>query len=706
VNPMNALAHTFSVPLSADRYEALLRVSESIAAHRDSNELFRTIASQLRQVVAFDFLNLVLYEEGTQKLKLRLIETPGYSGDTQPRNIPPEKTVSWWVYKHQQPMVIPLIGEETRFPEFMEFLKGFGMRSICALPLTTVHRSLGTLGIGSTHANAYSDEEVRFLSLVANQLALAIDDALNLQASQHGQQELQHRNERLKLVLDISQSVASTLDLHQLCREISSGIRRALQCDLAMLALPEPDNLHLRVYGLDFPESKGFIHDQMLIPIEAAAPPVIAFRTGKSLVVDFRELAPFCPGGPPVAEGLESGCSLPLISRDHVLGTLNLARLQKNAFSEADIEFLTQVANQIAIAVENAMAYGEIAGLKEKLAQEKLYLEEEIRSEFNFEEIVGESPALGRVLQEVEIVAPSDSTVLILGETGTGKELVARAIHNRSRRKDRTFVKLNCAAIPTGLLESELFGHEKGAFTGAVAQKIGRLELADRGTLFLDEVGDIPLELQPKLLRAIQEREFERLGSSKTKNVDVRLVAATNRDLQKMIADREFRSDLYYRLNVFPLHIPALRERPEDIPVLVRHFVEKFARRMDKRIESIPAATMRKLTRWHWPGNVRELENLIERVVILTRGSVLNLPLSELDQSPAPTTNGAVHNSEEYDQILRVLKETHGRIGGPSGAAARLGIKRTTLISRMNKLGIKPNIDRYSEASTQNAKAA
>jgi formate hydrogenlyase transcriptional activator len=703
---MNALAHTFSVPLSADRYEALLRVSQTIAAHRDSSELFRTIASELRQVVVFDFLSVVLYEEKTHTLKLCLVETPGYSGDTQPRNIPPEETVGWWVYKHQQPIVIPLLDEETRFPRFMEFLKGFGMRSMCALPLTTVHRRLGTLGIGSIRPNAYSDEEVRFLSLVANQLALAIDDALNFQASQHAQQELRHRNERLKLVLDISQSVASTLDLRQLCREISSGIRRALQCDLAMLALPEPDNLHLRVYGLDFPEGKGFIHDQMLIPIEALAPPVVAFRTGKSLVVDFRELAPFCPGGPPVKEGLESGCSLPLISRNHVLGTLNLARLQKNAFSEADIEFLTQVAKQIAIAVENAMAYGEIAGLKEKLAQEKLYLEEEIRSEFNFEEIVGESPALGRVLQEVEIVAPSDSTVLILGETGTGKELVARAIHNRSRRKDRTFVKLNCAAIPTGLLESELFGHEKGAFTGAISQKTGRLELADRGTLFLDEVGDIPLELQPKLLRAIQEREFERLGSSKTKNVDVRLVAATNRDLQKMIADREFRSDLYYRLNVFPIHIPALRERPEDIPVLVRHFVEKFARRMDKRIESIPAATMRKLTQWHWPGNVRELENLIERAVILTRGSVLNLPLSELEQSPAPPTNGAVHNSEEYDQILRVLKETNGRIGGPSGAAARLGLKRTTLISRMNKLGIKPNIDRYPEASTQNAKAA
>ena len=283
---------------------------------------------------------------------------------------------------------------------------------------------------------------------------------------------------------------------------------------------------------------------------------------------------------------------------------------------------------------------------------------------------------------------------------------MARAIHNRSRRKDRTFVRLNCAAIPTGLLESELFGHEKGAFTGAISQKIGRLELADGGTLFLDEVGDISLELQPKLLRAIQEREFERLGSSKTKSVDVRLVAATNRDLQAMIAQREFRSDLYYRLNVFPIHIPALRERPDDIALLVRHFVEKFARQMDKRIESIPAATMHKLTQWHWPGNVRELENLMERAVILTRGSVLNLPLSELEQSPPTVSNeaprsleDAARTSEEYDHILRVLKETNGRVGGPDGAATRLGLKRTTLLSRMKKLGIKPNIDRYPEAA-------
>jgi len=343
----------------------------------------------------------------------------------------------------------------------------------------------------------------------------------------------------------------------------------------------------------------------------------------------------------------------------------------------------------VAIGVENALAYSEIAELKDRLAQEKLYLEDEIRGEMDFEGIVGQSSALRHVLQLVETVAPSDSTVLLLGETGTGKELIARAIHDRSRRKDRTFVKLNCAAIPTGLLESELFGHERGAFTGAITQRVGRLELADQGTLFLDEVGDIPIEIQPKLLRALQEREFERLGSTRTKKVDVRLVAATNRDLEKMIENREFRSDLYYRLNVFPIRIPPLRERPEDIPLLVRYFAQKYGRRMEKRIESVPAAGMKKLASWHWPGNIRELENFIERSVILTHGSALQVAVGELTNGKVVPPSGT-RASGERDEILRILKTTNGRVAGAEGAAARMGLKRTTLISRMKKLGIDP----------------
>jgi formate hydrogenlyase transcriptional activator len=333
-------------------------------------------------------------------------------------------------------------------------------------------------------------------------------------------------------------------------------------------------------------------------------------------------------------------------------------------------------------------AYREIAELKDKLAQEKLYLEDEIRGELDFEGIVGQSSALRHVLNLVETVAPSDSTVLLLGETGTGKELIARAIHERSRRKERTIVKLNCAAIPTGLLESELFGHERGAFTGAIAQKVGRLELADQGTLFLDEVGDIPIEIQPKLLRALQEREFERLGSNRTKQVDVRLVAATNRDLEKMMENREFRSDLYYRLNVFPIRIPPLRERPEDILLLVRYFTQKYGRRMQKQIESIPIAAMRKLSRWYWPGNIRELENFIERSVILTHGTALQAPIAELNNSGRNTPVSVRYEANDRDEIVRILKVTSGRVGGPDGAAARMGINRTTLIPRMKKLGI------------------
>src|SRR5258708_1406270 len=336
------------------------------------------------------------------------------------------------------------------------------------------------------------------------------------------------------------------------------------------------------------------------------------------------------------------------------------------------------------------LAYREIAELKDKLAQQKPYLEDEIRGEMDFEGIVGQSSALRRVLNLVETVAPSDSTVLLLGETGTGKELIARAIHERSRRKDRTFVKLNCAAIPTGLLESELFGHERGAFTGAIAQKTGRMELADQGTLFLDEVGDIPTEIQPKLLRALQEREFERLGSNRTKQVDVRLVAATNRDLNQMMENREFRSDLYYRLNVFPIRIPPLRERPEDVPLLVRYFAQKYGRRMQKQIESIPTAALRKLSSWHWPGNIRELENFIERSVILTRGSELQVPVSGLSNNGKSIPMVGTREANERDEIVRILKVTNGRVGGPDGAAARMDIKRTTLISRLKKLGINP----------------
>jgi len=410
-------------------------------------------------------------------------------------------------------------------------------------------------------------------------------------------------------------------------------------------------------------------------------------------------------------------CDVPLASLGRALELLAVRPTAERPYDANEIEFLSQVAGQIAFAIDKAIACEQISEKRDPLAEEKLCFEEDIHSEMGFERIVGSSPALRRVLQLVETVAPNDSTVLLLGETGTGKELIARAIHERSRRKDHTFVKLNCAAIPTGLLESELFGHEKGAFTGAISQKVGRMELADEGTLFLDEVGDIPTEIQPKLLRALQEREFERLGSTHTRKVNLRVVAATNRDLEKMVADREFRNDLYYRLNVFPIRIPPLRDRKEDIPLLVRYFVRKLAKQMQKRIDAIPAVTMKGLTAWDWPGNIRELENFIERAVILTRGRSLEAPLAELrklkkdeaSQASAPNTEDDVARivketiaslkgisgkgervKKQYDEIVRALTECKGRVAGADGAAVRMGIIRTTLISRMKRLGINP----------------
>src|SRR5271169_6449970 len=441
--------------------------------------------------------------------------------------------------------------------------------------------------------------------------------------------KLHRQNERLELLLNLTTKITSSLDLREVLRAIAANIREVIEADAVTLALPDTHSEKFRVFAMDFPHGKGVIKEELLVTPSAAVKK--AMDTLKPVVFDMRdnELAPEASGAA-AAEGIKAACNIPLVNRGRALGILTISRTTETPLTPEDVDFLSRASGPIAIAVENALAYREISELKDKLAQEKLYLEEEFRSEMGFEQIIGNSATLKHVLQQVETVAPSDSTVLLLGETGTGKELIARAIHDRSRRKQRTLVKLNCAAIPTGLLESELFGHEKGAFTGAINQKIGRLELADQGTLFLDEVGDIPIEIQPKLLRALQEREFERLGSNHTRKVNIRLVAATNRDLEQMIKEREFRSDLYYRLNVFPIRIPPLRDRKEDIPLLVSHFVQKFAKEMQKPIEAIPTAVMKGLRTWDWPGNIRELENFIERAVLLTRGKSLEAPLGEL----------------------------------------------------------------------------
>ena len=539
-----------------------------------------------------------------------------------------------------------------------------------------------------------------------------------LMESLTSQPDLHRQNERLQLLLDLTNRITSNLDLREVNREISANIRELMLGDLVGIVLTDEASGKFRVYALDFPDGPETVREDTVFTL--ARPERFALESLKPTIACTSNPDDFGPEVCAINALLtehKTVCNIPLVSRGRALGLLKTGRTAQRPYSADEIQFLTHVAGPIAIAIENALAYEEITRLKDKLAEEKLYLEEEFRSEMGFEQIIGKSPALKHVLQMVETVAPSDSTVLLLGETGTGKELIARAIHERSRRRERTFVKLNCAAIPTGLLESELFGHEKGAFTGAITQKVGRMELADQGTLFLDEVGDIPPEIQPKLLRVLQEREFERLGSTHTRRVNVRLVAATNRDLERMVADREFRNDLYYRLNVFPIRIPPLRERKEDIPLLVSYFVQKCAKQMQKRIDAIPTSVMKGLTSWDWPGNIRELENFVERAVILTRGRSLDAPLSELRKSQfngpvlgtpqkseddiarivrdtIASLNGkssqSEHSKKQHDEIANVLTECKGQVGGAEGAAARIGISRTTLISRMKRLGINP----------------
>jgi formate hydrogenlyase transcriptional activator len=671
--------------IEEDRYLALLRAANAIATCNDCGSTSDVLVQKLHEVTPFDYLHLVALDKETNAPRWSLLEANGkrIEGSTEDGFCYPGSPIQF-VHESGQPLITTDWTQETRFDKHKLFLAGLGISSTCTLPLVRGRRRLGVLSLGRFYPHAYDDEEIRFLTLASEQIGLAIDAAVNFYLSQRIE-------EQLKLILDLTNQVVSNLGFHELLVAASGSVRRVMHCDAAAIMLADAAGTHLRVHALDYPESRGLFTEGAIVPIEGTMPGD-SFRSGKPIVVNRLDPSQMSPDVYKKAsvEGLNSLCDVPLISRNRLLGVLAVARREENAFDDDDVAFLSQVANQVAIGVENALAYSEIADLKDRLAQEKLYLEDEIRGELDFEGIVGQSSALRHVLNLVETVAPSDSTVLLLGETGTGKELIARAIHDRSRRKDRTFVKLNCAAIPTGLLESELFGHERGAFTGAISQKVGRLELADHGSLFLDEVGDIPIEIQPKLLRALQEREFERLGSTHTKKVNIRLVAATNRDLEKMIESREFRSDLYYRLNVFPIRIPPLRERPEDIPLLVRYFTQKYGRRMEKRIESIPTSVMKKLAAWHWPGNIRELENFIERSVILTHGSALEVPIGELGGNGKVIPSSIPRKAEERDGILRILKETNGRVAGPQGAAERMGIKRTTLISRMKKLGIDP----------------
>jgi formate hydrogenlyase transcriptional activator len=645
-------------------------------------EMLHHLALCLKPVAVFDFLNLSLYERALHRMRLHL--WPAQDSKSPPTHVSVEDSMNGWVWQQQQPLVLSDIEtEEARFPGVIKFLRDQGVRSYCSLPLTTARNRLGTLGLGSSEIAAHDQEDVAFLSRIAEMVALSLENANVVET-------LEEERSQLQLLLDVSATLASNLDFVRLFPAISTSIRRVFEHDCASVALYQAETQSLHAYALDFPEGHGVLTPDSFGPVQGSAPGS-AFLDREVKTFTRAQLQSFTA---PIVqqileEGIHSVCCVPLETPNGPIGTLNLCSRRESAFEGRDFDVLVQIANLVAVALDNARAYQQIEQLNSKLAVEKIYLEDEIRREQHFEEIIGDSPALRLVLDQVQIVAPSDATVLIQGETGTGKELIARAIHNASHRGAHNFIKVNCAAIPTGLLESELFGHERGAFTGALTQKIGRVELADGGTLFLDEIGDIPLELQPKLLRLLQEHEFERLGSTRTIRVNMRLIAATNRNLESAVQDRQFRKDLYYRLRVFPIVVPPLRERRGDIPALVRYFTQRFAGRMDRAIETISSQVLDALVAWDWPGNVRELENLLERSVILSRGPVLRVPLAEL----RPASNGSMPagfslEGQERELIIRVLRETGGVLAGPKGAAARLGLKRTTLQSKMNRLGI------------------
>ena len=670
-------------PLPEGHDEELLRLAHRLDAYRDPEQLMRAMPAELFNLFLGNSL-ILAFCGGSEAVSWLAIDRKQNTIVPTPKGFDAQKSLHAWIGERRKPFILSSLKEQSPFPQLTELFKELGNQSFCVFPLNTATHCLGALCTGRMQPNAFSEKEVRFFSLISDFVALAVDDRM-------ARAQLDTERTKLSLILDLNNSVVANLKLRDVLQSISPSIRKVMRLDLVSLVLPDKDGQHTRLYALDFPDSKGLVQQDELTPVDGSVAGQV-LRSGKLWVGDIDELSRLgFDSQIAIEEGLQTLCILPLSRGNRVLGALCLARLQKNAFTQPDLDFLSQIAGQIAIAIDNALAYRQISELKDQLTQEKLYLEGELRSEMNFEEIIGNSSALRKVLHQVEVVAPTGSTVLIYGETGTGKELIARAVHNLSDRRSNAFVKLNCAAIPTGLLESELFGHERGSFTGAVTQRIGRFELASPGTIFLDEVGEIPLDLQPKLLRVLQEREFERLGSSRTFHTDARLIAATNRDLGAMVGEQTFRSDLFYRLNVFPIRVPALRERTEDIPSLVRHFAQHFARTMKKQIDTISSETMSALIRYPWPGNIREMQNLIERAVILSRGPVLHIPSADL-KSRIPDggeMNGfATLEEVERRHILSVLEKTNWVFAGPNGAAVRLGIKRPTLQFRMQKLGI------------------
>ena len=673
-----------------DRAGLLLEINNVVVSSLDLNELLVRISHCLRKIVRHHSAVLLIHDEESGELCAHALDSESLADKPSPGYLLKiDGTPSGEAFMTGRTLVFDR-ADLVRYPNTLMLSMDHtrGVQSGCSIPLSSKGRTIGVLTLLSEAPGNFDKQTTLLLEEAAGQIAIAVDNAINYDRAVN-------EKDRFAMLLDVSNTLSAVLDLKAVLKITSSVLRQRIRHDQAGIGLYVPELDLFRIIALENPPDSFQVEGDTFPP--GGTPDGLAFKTRQIVMrnrVDFSEFpSPFLKVA--YDGGMRSFCIVPLISRDSPIGILSVAAHQEDAFTASDGETLQLIANQIAGSVENAIQYGEIEELKNKLASEKLYLEEEIQSEYNFEEIVGSSPALKQVLRQIETVAPTDSCVLLYGETGTGKELISRAIHNLSGRRERTLVKLNCAAIPTGLLESELFGHEKGAFTGAVASRIGRFELANKGTLLLDEIGDIPLELQPKLLRVLQESEFERLGSSRTIKTDVRLIAATNANLPELVEQKKFRSDLYYRLNVFPIRIPPLRERREDIPLLASYFAQKHARRMSKPIESIPRESIATLTSYDFPGNVRELENFIERAVILTRGVELDMPLSELKHFKQPVTDDGVPTSvmsmqdAERAHIERILKQTGGVIGGKGGAAELLKLPVSTLRNRMKKLGLR-----------------
>jgi formate hydrogenlyase transcriptional activator len=671
--------------------ESVLNLQKLIFAGSPLSEVLANIAQLVESQAEGMSCTIWLPDEDGKELHCAAAPSlPGFIAHVGAMAVSPKGGSCGTAIYRREPVYVTDILTDPIWEHYRNRMLPYGIRSVWSRPLfTSEGKALGTFSINYREPRRPSANELQLIENASHITGIAIERHMIEQA-------LQRERDRLRLLLEITSSVTSRLDLRQMVEALSTNLFRVMQCDVSALLLPDSESGALRVTILHNHDMRGPFREGSLVPMNSSISGQV-LRKGKSIRIDSFEQVREDPeifGNPDgqllyervIEEGLRTGCYLPLIGRDRVVGVLMLCRRSDNHFAKDDVILLEQVACQVAIAVENTLEYEQATKDRDKETKQRRYLEEEIRAGLG--EIVGESPALKTALSMVSVVAPTDSGVLILGETGTGKELVARAIHKLGSRCERAFVKLNCAAIPLGLLESELFGHEKGAFTGAIAQKTGRFELADKGTLFLDEVGDIPLELQAKLLRVLQEQEFERLGSNRTHKVDVRLIAATHRDLPVMVKQGTFREDLYYRLKVFPIHVPALRQRTEDIPRLVRHFTGLYSQRMNKRIDVIPPDTMDALVRYPWPGNVRELQNFIERAVILSPQSVLRAPTSELEPfQPNKRSNVPINGLAEVerDHILRVLEASNWVI---SGAAARLGMKRTSLAYRMKKLSI------------------